>query len=66
VRGDVLGWFDGDAAEGFEHLPQYLLKVGRCCYCCRLFFLCDELAAYGKPYIRPGTTLGTSPISVWR
>jgi hypothetical protein len=30
------------------------------------FFLCDGLAAYEKRYIRPGTTLGTSPTSVWR
>jgi hypothetical protein len=30
VRGDVLGWFYGDAAEGWAHLPQYLLKVCLC------------------------------------
>jgi hypothetical protein len=30
------------------------------------FFLCDRLTAYTKRYIRPGTTLGTSVINVWR
>jgi hypothetical protein len=34
--------------------------------CTLSFFLCDGLAAYEKRYIRPGTTLGTSPTSVWR